>query len=230
MAVLEEDTFVNDDHPSHYKGEIDLFISARDNKMTARDATKKDERRSFFSRSSSQSSTFRKKSQSRSGVSALTRQGSNRNNSSKQYLQKQPRSHSFSHNRHSRDMPTVAPDSPRLMTCFDIPPPKTMLGSKNSENWTSFHSRYSESSKRPRRQRSKTSREDQNEVKSQHRQRKKRGCLCLWSALSCFRPKDGYHSDDENCEWTDERVWSLGTKYVRSRLAEAERRQLQLMS
>ena len=182
-----------------------------------------DERRPSFLRSPSLS--FREKPQPGRG-SALTRRASNRKKSSKRSLQQHRQRHSFSHHDRSRNTKATPDTSPKLLNCFETPPPRTKLGLKNSENWTSFHNRYAESNKRPRRQQKpKKSKEERDEAKK--RRPKKRGCL--WSALSCFRRKDTtYHGDEENYEWSDERVWSLGKNYA-GKLVETERRQLHLM-
>lgn len=47
--------------------------------------------------------------------------------------------------RHQRGHETIHNSSFRLMECFDTPPKRTIFGTKNSEHWDSFQSKYSSS-------------------------------------------------------------------------------------
>ena len=89
------------------------------------------------------------------------------------------------------------PNKPRLLSCFETPPPRTMFGlKKNSENWTSFYGRYSDSKRNKRGNRN-----------NNNHGRPKRS---IWTAVvhvlawDCMRPSN-YESDDDH-EWVEERM------------------------
>jgi hypothetical protein len=87
------------------------------------------------------------------------------------------------------------PNKPRLLSCFEIPPPRTMFGlKKNSENWTSFYNRYSDSKRNKK-------------CDANNNGRPRRS---IWTAVvhvlawDCMRPCN-YESDDDH-EWVEERM------------------------
>lgn len=114
------------------------------------------------------------------------------------------------------------PNKPRLLSCFETPPPRTMFGlKKNSENWTSFYNRYSDS-KRNKNKKCNT---------SNGRPRRS-----IWTAVvhvlawDCIRPCN-YESDDDH-EWVEERMPTVNkySWHYYHQTADEEGRRIHLMA
>jgi hypothetical protein len=109
---------------------------------------------------------------------------------------------------------------PKLMSCFQTPPPRTLFGTKNSEPWTSFHNRYSDS--------------ERNRRKTDGSAGEERKTGVLWAVVSrilmwdCIRPSTVYDNDDEHYGWNEDRLTPF-EEYSWLNQTE-ERRRLQLVS
>mmetsp|Transcript_1414 Transcript_1414/g.2587 ORF Transcript_1414/g.2587 Transcript_1414/m.2587 type:complete len:197 (-) Transcript_1414:257-847(-) len=125
-------------------------------------------------------------------------------------------------------------DTPKLMSCFETPSLRTVYGSKNSENWNSFYSRYSDSKRSKCNSKQNICKEDPGGAGGDHGggQRTKRS---FWKTVvtgilkwDCTRSTPAYDSDYD-CEWMGDRMSSFN-EYSWKYRKEEEKRRIQLMA